>query len=224
MLGKLYPTCLEKYVRSTWRREVLRYHLSTEMAINIGMLLVLPAFWLDIKKGCVYNYEDISGGLNGLTPFTPTQAPSADLERTGCHPPAPASGDRSIVPRQRLLRSERSGAGEIRDAPQCPGRGASGGGCSRDLWPVPSCVLRHPGTIQGWRLAGSVAAQAWTEATAQAQRRDARCAGAGRPRGRTDAQGGRASCAFITALWSGGTPAHHSSPSDSVSQAAGKKR
>src|SRR5262249_27600050 len=59
--------------------------------------------------------------------------------------------------------------------------------------------------------------------TAQAQRRNARCAGAGHTRGWTDAQGGRASCAFITALWGGGTPAHHSSPSSSVSEAAGKK-
>src|SRR5437879_160515 len=163
MSGKFCPTCLWKYMRSTCRREVPRYQDSAYIATRTAILLALPTFWLDIQRASVYNYKYISGDLNGLTPFTPTQAPSAGLKRTGRRPPAPPGGDRSVVPQQCLLRSERSGAGEVRDAAQRPGRGASSCRRGRGLRPVPPGVLRHAGPVRARRLAGSVAAQARTE-------------------------------------------------------------
>ena len=223
MLGKLCPYCLGKYVHNPCGREVCRSKQLSVMPINTRQSFILMTFSLDIQKDIVYNYQDSREDGNDPTPFTPTHAPSAGLDRARRRPPPPRDRDRSLVPRQPLLRSERSGSGEVRDAAQCPGRKASGGGGCRDLWVVPPGVLRHSRAVPARRFAGPVAAQAWTEAAAQAQRRDARCAGASRTRGRTDAQGRGVSRAFITALWSAGTPPHHPSPSASLSQAAGKK-
>jgi hypothetical protein len=55
MLGKIYPACLGKYVLKPYRRKVARYRNLNNIAINTVLFLALPALWLDIQKGMVYN-------------------------------------------------------------------------------------------------------------------------------------------------------------------------
>jgi hypothetical protein len=52
--------------------------------------------------------------------FTSEPASSAGLARTGRHAPAPRGCDPSPVSQQHVLRSERFGASQVRDAAQCP--------------------------------------------------------------------------------------------------------
>src|SRR6202030_3868414 len=72
-----------------------------------------------------YKYTDDSG-------FTSARASSAGPEHTGCHPPAPPGCERFSFSRQRILRSERSGAGKVRDAAQRRAGGPSSGGSGPD--------------------------------------------------------------------------------------------
>src|SRR5207247_14754 len=111
-----------------------------------------------------HNYTDISantrnfpGGPDGNA-FTSEHAPSAGLKRAGGHPPAPSGGDRSPLSRQRVVRSGRPGAGQVRDAAQRREGWACGGGSGRSLRPVPPGLLCHARVVQARGSAGAAAA------------------------------------------------------------------
>src|SRR5580658_2682386 len=155
--------------------------------------------------------------------FTSTHAPSAGIARTERHPPAPRGGDRSPLSRQRILRSERPGAGQVRDAAKRPAGGTfRSGGCS-GLWSVPPGILCHSGVVPARGTAGAAAAQARTEAASQAQRRRDGGAGPGDTGGRKNAQGRGAGGASGPALWRRGASAEYPAAAASVSAAGGKK-
>ena len=133
-----------------------------------------------------HNYKDTYGRApqeeSNCIGFTSAHAPSAGIARTGRHPPAPRGGDRSPLSRQRVLRSERSGAGQVRDAAKRPAGGTFGGGGGSGLWSVPPGLLCHSGVVPARGPAGAAAAQARTEAASQAQRRSDGGPGPGRYR------------------------------------------
>src|SRR5438552_2862904 len=90
-----------------------------------------------------YTYDRASQEGSSCIGFTSTHAPSAGIARTERHPPAPRGGDRSALSRQRVLRSERLGAGQVRDAAKRPAGGTFGGGGGSGFWSVPPGLLRH---------------------------------------------------------------------------------
>ena len=109
MLGKLRPLCLAKYVHYACTQQWLR---GADITIRRLYGAISCSFYVDIRGYKEYNYKDIlsstfPGAWDGIGPFTSTYASSASFERTGCHPPAPSGGDRSIVPRQRRTISYR---------------------------------------------------------------------------------------------------------------------
>src|ERR1700688_4045212 len=77
------------------------------------MMIIAHRFTVAFSSVMAHNYKytDDSG-------FTSARASSAGPEHTGGHPPAPPGCKRSSFSRQRILRSERSGAGQVRDAAQ----------------------------------------------------------------------------------------------------------
>src|SRR6266536_1866925 len=170
MLSKLCSVCLLKYVRAAFLCSRRRRECTHIISIKWWFCTHMRYFPLALPIIVVHNYTDTNGNR-----FTSARTTSAGLERTGRHPPAPTGCDRSSLSRQRVLRSERPGAGQVRDAAQCPERGPCGGGGGPGLWPVPPGVLCHSGVVPARGLAGAAAAQARAEAAPQAQRRSAGC-------------------------------------------------
>src|ERR1700680_2255168 len=196
MLGKLYALCLCKYVRLLlihrgrvrWPQHVY----PVKVMISAHEYLFTVAFSSVIAHN--YKYTDDSG-------FTSARASSAGPEHTGRHPPAPPGCERSSFSRQRILRSERSGAGQVRDAAQRRAGGPSSGGSGPSLWPVPPGLLCHSGVVQSRRPARVGAAQARAKAAPQAQRRSDGRPARGYRRGWTDAQKRGVSGGSGAALW-----------------------
>src|SRR5215470_17930206 len=107
MLGKLCALCLCKYVRlllhARGRVRWLRHVYPVKMVISAPEYRFTVAF----SSEMTHNYTDTDDSR-----FTSARASSAGPEHTGCHPPAPPGCERSSFSRQRILRSERSGAGK----------------------------------------------------------------------------------------------------------------
>ena len=225
MLGKLCAVCLWKYVRMPFLGVLQRRGMFLNISMTMGTCAQPCDLPVDFCSIITHNCKDThspSGEADGKE-FTPRQAPSASLRSTGCHPPAPPSGDRSSVSRQRLLRSERPGAGQVRDVAQRSEGGARSGGGGRSLWLVSPGLLRHARVVRARGTAGAGAAEARAEAATQAQRRSACDAGSGYPRGRTDAEGRGIGGASGAAQRRRGASAEYPAQAASLSAAAGKK-
>jgi hypothetical protein len=228
MLGELRPICLWKYVRvalagtKRWQPYLISFPCETDHCA------CLCCFLLDSLSESAHNYKDteetrISFGEPDGNGFKSEQTPTGGLEGSGCHAPAPPGGDRSPVSRQRILRSERPSASQVRDAAQRPKGGTCGGGGGRSLWRVAAGLLCDARVVQARGSAGPAAAQARAEAAPQAQRRSACGLGSGGTGGRTDAQGRGAGGASGAALRRPGASAEHPPEADSLLAAAGKK-
>src|SRR5215469_1292167 len=157
-----------------------------------------PYFPVALFYVLAHNCKDIHGHR-----FTPACTPSASLERTGCQPSSSRGCNRCSLSRQCILRSERFGSGQIRDAAQRPeGRSCGCGGCP-SLWYVAPGFLCHSSTVPARGSARIAATQARTETAPQAQRRGV---------------GG----AFARAVWRRGASAQYPPAAASLS-ASGKK-
>src|SRR5579862_6289381 len=170
-----------------------------------------------------YKYGRASQEGSTCIGFTSTHAPPAGIARTGGHPPAPRGGERSPLSRQRVLRSERPGAGQVRDAAKRPARGTFGGGGGSSFRSVPSGLLCHSGVVPARGIAGAAAAQARTEAASQAQRRSDGRPDPGDTGSRKDAQGRGTGGASGPAIWRRGASAEYPAAPASISPPGGKK-
>lgn len=95
----------------------------------------------------------------------------SNIESTGDTQSSSRACHRRPVCHKRLLRPERSGAGQIRDASQgACGRNAAGGG-GEDVRVFANVVLQHTGGVRKGIHVGFVAKKAGAEAFAQAGRR-----------------------------------------------------
>src|SRR5215831_10006954 len=192
MLGKLCTICLCKYVHALAVTRVLMYAFRRIIANIRRYCLIARPSPLDHRTYVVSNYQDTLAIRASRRPdgirFTSTGAAPAGLAGTRRLPPPPSGRDRSALSRQCVLRSERSGPGQVRDAPQRREGGARRGGCGRGLWIVPAGLLRDLGAVQTRRSARPVTAQTRAEAPAQAYRGGPCRAGAGGARGRTHAR------------------------------------
>src|ERR1700722_8231554 len=184
-------------------------------------------FQLLLENIVARNYKYIYGrasqeGSNRIG-FTSTHAPSAGIARTGRHPPAPRGGDRSPLSRQRVLRPERPGAGQVRDAAKRSAGGTFSSRGGAGLRSVPPGILCNSGVVPARGPAGVAAAQARTEAASQAQRRSDGGPGPGDTGGRKDAQGRGTGGASGPALCCRGASTEYPAAAASVSAAGGKK-
>src|SRR5438105_4751030 len=132
MLGELCAACLRKYVPSMVSCIVLARRQEHYNNLVYGSSGYEWYLWFAFSRVVGYNYTDT---LNHGHRFTSARASSAGPERGGGHPPESAVCDRSPLPRQRVLRSERPGAGQVRDAPQRPEGGPCSGGGGPSFWP-----------------------------------------------------------------------------------------
>ena len=218
MLGEFCARCLAKYMLNIllpsgrWLDKI--YKRAEIMHSSVRK----HYFPLAFVSMLAHNYRYIHG--YGLTP---AHAPSEGAERRGCQPSAPGSCHRSSLSRQRVLRSERRRTGQIRNAAQRPGGWPCGGGGGPSLWLVPPGLLCHSSIVPARRPPGTIAAQARTQASAQAQRRSDGRPDRGCRSGWTDAQGRRTGSPPGAALWRQGASAQYLAPSASLSAARGKK-
>ena len=82
--------------------------------------------------------------------------------------PPPARGASSSVSGQRLLRSQRLGAGEIRDATTGPSGQAGGFPHGQGVWFLPPVVLPSRICLRARRFARITSPEAWSEERSQA--------------------------------------------------------
>src|SRR5690348_879055 len=218
MLGELCAACLWKYVLAVFIGSGRWLELLISRSMEWRACAHERYFIVALLNDVSHNYKDIHGNE-----FTSARAPSAGLERTGRHPSAPAGCDRPTLSRQRILRSERSRAGQVRDAAQRPeGKACSSGG-GPSLWPVPPGLLCHSTVVSARGATRAAAAQARAETTPQAQRRSADYPGPGYTGSRTNAQGRGISGASGAALWRRSASAQYPAAAASLSAAGGKK-
>ena len=197
MSGKFCAVCLEKDVRrmslhrlaDCWHKWLL-YLCYRD---NCGRDPYFPIAFAGILA---HNYKDIHGHR-----FTPACTPSASLERTGRQPSSSRGCNRSSLSRKRILRSERFGASQIRDAAQRPEGRPCGGGGGPSLWSIPAGLLCHSSIVPARRPAGITATQARAETTPQAQRRSDGRPHRGYTRSWTNPQGRRVGGALVPAVW-----------------------
>ncbi|MGY3619210.1 hypothetical protein ACVJGD_005406 [Bradyrhizobium sp. USDA 10063] len=228
MLGKLCTECLYKYVRASELTCALTRSLLRKSAYISGYCLLSWSSPLDRRKYKEANYKDTWAIRASRRPdgsrFTSTGAAPTGLAGPRRLQSPPSGRDRSALSRQCVLRSERSGPGQVRDAPQRREGGTRRGGCGRVLWTVPAGLLRDLGAVQTRRSARPVTPQARAEAPAQAYRGGPCRAGAGGARGRTHARRCRVGRTPRRTLWHSCPPAQHPAASAPLSEAAEKKR
>ena len=109
--------------------------------------------------------------LHGTSPH---RRQDAHLARTRLPQPSPRARARPTVPGQRLLRSPRSPAGQVRDAAPCARGRRVRQRQRRPIRVVPPYVLPGATCLRGGRAAGAIAEAARTATAAQAQRRGGR--------------------------------------------------
>src|SRR5579863_2255927 len=203
MSGKLCAVCLEKYVPAIFLRRLTDGCAESLICLCYRAVCVrLAIFSVALAEIISHNYKDKHD--HG---FTPACTPSAISERGGRQTSSSGDRYRSSLSRQRVLRPERFGAGQVRDAAQrsegrsCGGRGGPG------LWSVPPGLLCHSSIVPARGSAGIAATQARAETTRQAQRRSDGCPRRGYKRGWTDAQRRGVGGGFVSALWRRGASA-----------------
>jgi transposase len=147
MLGKLCALCLQKYVQATFLRGLGNGVVECNRPlVNRAVGALKQDVPLALFGSVAHNYKDTHG-----QEFTATRPPSASLERTGRQPSSSGDGYRSSLSRQRVLRSERFGADQVRDAAQrpeggpCCGGGAQAFGLSRPVFYVTQAVFQREG-------------------------------------------------------------------------------
>lgn len=219
MLGKFCAECLEKDVHGIALHSLADCWGERRLRLSYRWECVRGPYFPVALAGIVsHNYKDTHGHR-----FTPACTPSASLERTGRQPPSSRSSSRSSLSRQRILRPERFGTGQIRDAAQRPEGRPCGGGCGPSLWSVAPGLLCHPSGFPTRRPAWTVTAQARAETAPQAQRRSDGCPRRGHTRGWTDAQRRGVGGAFARSVRRRGASAQYPAAAAALS-ASGKKR
>jgi len=192
MLGELRTRCLDKYIQASAR--LCRAGRLMKRIWEI-MSRISPGkrpHPLDHPLRMVHNYKDITATTSTEMPdgsrFAPACAPPAGLRGSRRRASTSRGGDGSALPRQRILRPERPGPGQIRDAAQRGERRACGGGGGGSLWVVSARLLRDARLVQPRGPTWAFASQARTEAPTQAHGGKPCRPGAGRARGRTYAK------------------------------------
>src|ERR1700738_3839079 len=133
MLDKLCALCLYKYVRPLFLRGGRVRWLRHVHSVKTMIIAHEDRFMVAFSSARAHNYKDTND-----SEFTSARASAAGPEHTGRHSPAPPGCERSSFSRQRILRSERSGAGQVRDAAQRRAGGPSSGGGGPRLWAAPA--------------------------------------------------------------------------------------
>ena len=219
MSGKFCAVCLGKYVCTVSLHRLADCCGGSKICLQfLNNSVYGPYFSVALIGTLSHNYRDINGHQ-----FPPACTPSASLERTGRQPPSSRGCKRSSLSRQRILRSERFGAGQVRDAAQRPEGGSCGCGGCPSLWYVAPGFLCHSSIVPARGSARIAATQARTKTAPQAQRRSDGCPRRGYSRGWTDAQRRGVGDAFARAVWRRGASAQHSAAAAALS-ASGKKR
>src|SRR5450755_85600 len=122
MLGKLRTWCLGKYVRTVGVVCRTMRCKSRYLSTIVDICATRRSQYLDYLSSVEHNDEDTGGTvpprkLDGIR-LGSAYAPSAGLAGTRRGPPPPTGCDRSTLSRQRVLRPERSGTDQVRDATQ----------------------------------------------------------------------------------------------------------
>ena len=113
MSGKSCAECLGKDVHWASLHRLADCRSKSQFYLYYSAICVQhPYFSVALVDILSHNYKD-----NGHR-LTPACTPSASLEHTGRQPPSSRGCNRSSLWRQCILRSERFGAGQVRDAAQ----------------------------------------------------------------------------------------------------------
>src|SRR5208337_3715487 len=130
VLGELRTICLDKYIQTSVRScrtgRLAQGTCVTISRIPQGQRLLS----LDLSTRFVHNYKDTPGPASAEMPdgkrFTPACAPPAGPGGSGRRSPTSPDGGGPTFPRQRVLRPERPGPGQIPLARQMRGNAEPG--------------------------------------------------------------------------------------------------
>ena len=184
------PKCHLEFVHDTSGRIPRRYHLKPLCPLTASSLMTSAVDGLTFVWACVCNKIDING------PATSRRSQGGGPACSGCSPSSSAErARRGLRRRARLFRPPRPGAGQVRNAPPSPRRGAPGQPGGRNLRRQPTGLLCRRSGVPGERHSRTIAASARTSAQPQVYRggsrlrralaRRARC-----PRARNPGGGG----------------------------------
>ena len=225
MLGKLRSVRLDKFIHSNSNPQRIS---NASVAIYLSGMRCLLKLCLTLRV-IMYIFRKTQGSppspgnRHELSLLASRHATPSGSDCGGCSPSSSRFGRRSPVPRQRLLRSQRLAPGQVRDAAQRAGRGTPCRRSGRCVRLLATGLLRRSNRVYSRGLAGPAATQAGAETAAQIDRRSPRDTGGGGTGGRHDAECRRTRLAPGRSLCNRSAPAHHCSPLDTVSAAAGKK-
>ena len=225
MLGKLRSGRLDKFIHSNSCPQRIGNASVATCLVKVRCFLKL---FLTLCV-CMYIFTKTSGSppppgnRHELSLLASRHATPSGSDCGGRSPSSSRFGRRSPVPRKRLLRPQRPAPGQIRDAAQRAGRGTPGRRSGRCVRLLATGLLRRSNRVYSRGLAGPAATQAGAETAAQIDRRSPRDTGGGGTGGRHDAKCRRTCLAPGRSLCNRSAPAHHCSPLDTVSAAAGKK-
>lgn len=225
MLGKLRSDRLDKFIQSNTNPQRIS-NLSVSIYLS-GMRCILKLCLTLRVRMYIFTKTSCSppspGNRHELSLLASRHTTPSGPHCGGRSPSSSRFGRRSPVPRQRLLRSQRPAPGQIRDAAQRAGRSTPGRRSGRCVRLLATGLLRRSNRVCPRGLAGTAATQAGAKTAAQIDRRSPRDTGGGGTGGRHDAQCRRTRLAPGRSLCNRSAPAHHRSPLDTVSAAAGKK-
>lgn len=225
MLGKLRSVRLDKFIHSNSSPQRIR---NASVAIYLLGMRYLLKFCLTLRV-LMYIFRKTlgsppsPGNRHEISLLASRYATPSGADCGGRSPSSSRFGRRSPVPRQRVLRSQRLAPGQIRDAAQRAGRSTPGRRSGRCVRLLATGLLRRSNRVCSRGLAGPAATQAGAETAAQIDRRSPRDTGDGGTGDRHDAECRRTRLAPGRSLCNRSAPAHHCSPLDTVSAAAGKK-
>lgn len=223
MLGKLRSSRLDKFIQSTSNAHEHRddFAVSYVGKSRCGVKAFLTT---DVVMYIFFKTSDSSPGIRHERSLLASRHATPSGSGVGRRAPSSSRcSRRSLVPRQRLLRSQRSAPGQIRDAAQRAGPSTPSRRSGRCVRLLPTGLLRRSNRVCPRRLARPAAAQTGAQTAAQIDRRSPRDTGGGGTGGRHDAKCRRTRLAPVRSLRHRGVPAHHCSPIAAVSAAAGKK-
>ena len=225
MLGKLRSGRLDKFIHSNSSSQMIGNASIAFIQVKIRSVLKLCLTLCALRYICSKTARSLSspGNRHELSLLAARYATPSGSDRGGRSPSSSRFGRRSPVPRQRLLRSQRLAPGQIRDAAQRAGRSTPGRRSGRRVRLLATGLLRRSNRVCPRGLAGTAATQAGAQTAAQIERRSPRDTGGGGAGGRHDAECRRTRLAPGRSLCNRSAPAHHCSPLDTVSAAAGKK-
>ena len=226
MLGKLCTGRLDKFIHQNVAQQIADNALV--VSVQVETLCFSNVFLIPCDRRYIFSktwrpFASSTGNQHEISLLAARYATPSGSDCGGRSPSSSRFGRRSPVPRQRVLRSQRPAPGQVRDAAQRAGRGASrcrGGRCVRLL---ATGLLRRSNRVCPRRLAGPAATQAGAKTAAQIDRRSPRDTGGGGTRGWHDAECGGTRLALGRSLCNRSAPAHHCSTLGTVLAATGKK-